>query len=76
MCLPPCPSDHPPVAGPHQLGFGTPGGAEAAVHAGQVYLMHLPPGHAMVKVDLEKPSTVSIEVDLRLFEDHGKALVV
>ena len=38
---------------PHQLGFGVPGGVEAAVHACRVYLNHLPPEKAVLKVDFE-----------------------
>ena len=54
MRLPPCPLDYTPVAGPHQLGFGTPGRVDAAVHASRVYLKHLPLDHAMVKVVFRK----------------------
>ena len=36
---------------PHQLGIGTPGGCEAAVHSARRYLEALPPDHVMVKLD-------------------------
>ena len=38
---------------PHQLGFGVLGGVQAAVHACRVYLNHLPPEKAILKVDFE-----------------------
>jgi hypothetical protein len=41
----------PDILAPHQLGFGVPGGAEAAVHASRIYLNHLPPNKAILKVD-------------------------
>ena len=36
---------------PHQLGFGTATGAEAAVHAARAYLYNLEDGHLMIKLD-------------------------
>lgn len=36
---------------PHQLGVGTPGGCEAAVHSARRYLETLPPDHVLVKLD-------------------------
>ena len=36
---------------PHQLGFGIPLGAEAAVHASRLYLQDMPEGHLLLKVD-------------------------
>jgi hypothetical protein len=36
---------------PTQLGFGVPGGIEAAVHAGQKVLQNLPLDEALVKLD-------------------------
>ncbi|NJL55677.1 hypothetical protein HC928_11090 [bacterium] len=36
---------------PHQLGVGTPGGCEAAVHSARRYLSSMPDGHAFVKLD-------------------------
>jgi len=36
---------------PHQLGVGTPGGCEAAVHSARRYLEALPQGHVLVKLD-------------------------
>ena len=38
---------------PHQLGFSIAAGAEAAIHAGRVYLDHLPPDKALIKVDFK-----------------------
>ena len=35
----------------HQLGVGTPGGCEAAVHAARRYLESLPSDHVLVKLD-------------------------
>jgi len=35
----------------HQLGIGTPGGCEAAVHSARRYLEALPPDHVMVKLE-------------------------
>jgi hypothetical protein len=36
---------------PRQLGFGSSGGIEAAVHAARWYLRHLPPDHFILKLD-------------------------
>ena len=36
---------------PHQLGFGVPLGAEAAVHASRVYLQDMPDHHLLLKLD-------------------------
>ena len=36
---------------PHQLGYGVPLGAEAAVHATRVFLQNLQPGHLILKLD-------------------------
>ena len=36
---------------PHQLGVGTPGGCEAAVHSARRYLEVLPQDHVLVKLD-------------------------
>ena len=36
-----------------QLGFGTPNGAEAAVHSARIYLDHLLPDHVMLKIDFK-----------------------
>jgi hypothetical protein len=36
---------------PRQLGFGVPGGAEAAVHAARRYLDHIKQGQVLVKID-------------------------
>ena len=36
---------------PHQLGYGIPLGAEAAVHAARVFLQNLQPGHLILKLD-------------------------
>ena len=36
---------------PHQLGFGVPLGAEAAVHTGRVYLQDMPDHHLLLKLD-------------------------
>ena len=38
---------------PHQLGFGTPMGAEAIVHATRKYLSNLEDGHLMLKLDFQ-----------------------
>ena len=39
------------LAGPLQLGVGTPRGLEAGVHAAREYLRELAPSHALVKID-------------------------
>jgi len=36
---------------PHQLGVGSSGGCEAAIHAARRYLESLPPDHTVVKLD-------------------------
>jgi len=36
---------------PHQLGIGTPGGCEAAVHSARRYLVELPRDYVLVKLD-------------------------
>ena len=38
---------------PVQLGYGTPNGAEAAVHSARIYLDHLPSDHVMLKIDFK-----------------------
>ena len=38
---------------PYQLGFGVPGGAEAAIHAARIYLNHLPLQKALLKIDFK-----------------------
>ena len=76
MRLPPCPSDHSPVAGPHQLGFSTPGGVEAAVHARRVYLKHLPTDHAMIKVDFRNAfNSICRDRVLRAVEEYIPSLL-
>ena len=45
---------------PHQLGYGIPLGAEAAVHAARVFLPNLQLGHLILKLALGMPSTVSV----------------
>ena len=39
------------LVSPHQLEFGVPKDMEAAVHAARIYLEHLRPGNAMLKLD-------------------------
>ena len=46
----------------YQMGFGISGGAEAAVHAGRVYLNNLSSQKAIVKVDSRMLLTVSDEI--------------
>ena len=41
------------VFSPRQLGVGTPGGCEAAIHSARRYLQSLAPDHVMVKLDFE-----------------------
>ena len=36
---------------PHQLGVGTPGGCEAAVHSARRYIEAMPQDHVVVKID-------------------------
>ena len=36
---------------PHQLGFGVPGRADAAIHAARIYLSQIPNNKALLKVD-------------------------
>ena len=43
----------PHLLSPYQLGFGVSGGAEAAVHAARMYLNHLPPQKALLKIDFK-----------------------
>ena len=43
----------PNLLAPHQLGFGITAGAEAAIHAGRVYIDHLPPDKALIKLDFK-----------------------
>jgi len=40
---------------PRQLGVGTPGGCEAAIHSARRYLEALPADHMMVKLDFTNP---------------------
>jgi Reverse transcriptase (RNA-dependent DNA polymerase) len=55
---------------PIQLGVGTSGGCEAAVHAARRYLSNMPEGHVLVKLDfknafncLERPRMLSAVAD-------------
>ena len=41
------------VFSPRQLGVGTPGGCEAAIHSARRYLQSLAPDHVIVKLDFE-----------------------
>ena len=41
----------PQFLSPYQLGFGVPGGADAAVHASRIFLNSLPSDKALLKVD-------------------------
>ena len=36
---------------PNQVGVGTPGGAEAAIHATRRFAQQLPTGHVLIKLD-------------------------
>ena len=38
---------------PLQLGYGTPHGSEAAVHAAHIYLQNLPSDHLLLKLDFK-----------------------
>jgi hypothetical protein len=57
---------------PHQLGFGTALGVEAAVHAGRSYLSNLQDGHLMVKLDFRNAFN-SIRRDQMLHSVLSKA---
>ena len=57
---------------PHQLGFGTPMGAEAVVHAARAYLSHLKDSHLMIKLDF-KNAFNSIRRDKMLHSATTKA---
>ena len=66
----------PELLAPHQLGFGVPGGVEAAVHASHVFLEHLPPDKAMAKVDFQNAfNSIRRDKMLRAVEDHIPALL-
>ena len=39
------------LVAPHQLGYGVPLGAEAAVHAARIFLHNLQPGQLIMKLD-------------------------
>ena len=39
---------------PHQLGYGTPLGAEAAVHASRIYLQNMQEHHLLLKLDFQE----------------------
>ena len=61
----------PQLLSPHQLGFGIAGGTEAAVHASRVYLNHLPPDKAMVKVDFRNAfNTIRRDKMIRAVREH------
>ena len=56
---------------PRQLGFGVPGGAEAAVHATRRYLQNLPPGHVILKIDFSNAfNSVRRDVILEAVKQH------
>ena len=57
---------------PHQLGFGTALGAEAAVHAARSYLSNLHDGHVIIKLDFRNAFN-SIRRDLMLHSVLAKA---
>ena len=61
----------PQMLAPRQLGFGVVGGIEAAVHASRIYLNHLPPHQAMVKVDFKNAfNSLRRDKMLRAVKDH------
>ena len=45
---------------PHQLGYGTPHGVEAAFYAAHLFLDNLLPGEVILKLDLRMFSTPSV----------------
>ena len=57
---------------PHQLGFGTPMGAEAIVHAARKYLSSLEDGHLLLKLDFRNAFN-SIRRDKMLHSVISKA---
>ena len=61
----------PHLLSPHQLGFGVPGGAEAANHASRIYLNHLPPQKALLKIDFRDAfNTIRCDKMLEAVEAH------
>ena len=60
---------------PLQLGFGTPSGAEAVVHAACTYLSTMDEGHLMLKLDF-KNAFNSIHCDKILKSVQEKAQVI
>ena len=46
---------------PRQLGYGTPLGAEAAVHAACIYLRNLRPDDVLLRLDFRNAFTAYVE---------------
>ena len=60
---------------PVQLGYGTPGGCEAAVHASRQFYQHMTENSVMVKVDMANAfNTVRRDHFLRVVREHAPAL--
>ena len=55
---------------PLQLGVGTPGGCEAAVHSARRYLQSMPAGHVMVKLDFANAFNSLHRRDMLLAVSH------
>ncbi len=61
---------------PRQLGFGVPGGAEAAVHAARRYLMHMERGKVLIKTDFRNAfNTVRRDAILEAINKHYPELL-
>ena len=66
----------PQFLSPYQLGFGVPGGADAAVHASRIFLNSLPSDKALLKVDFSNAfNTIRRDKILEATEAHIPALL-
>ena len=60
---------------PTQLGYGTPGGCEAAVHASRQFVQHMEDGSVVIKIDMRNAfNTVRRDHFLRAAREHVPAL--
>ena len=60
---------------PQQLGFGVSGGSEAAIHAARIYLCHLGPGKAVLKLDFRNVfNTIHRDKMLSAVLEHAPCL--
>ena len=61
---------------PRQLGYGTPHGCEAVVHAVRMYLHHLSPDNAILKLDFSNAfNSIRRDIMLKAVQDLAPELL-